>query len=609
DSSGDDDDDDGLGFDNTLFDDTAVTLIINGSQPYTGAFIPVDALSAFAGEDPSPGTAAATWTLRISDGVAGNEGVLDSWSLEFEFAPTIVDEDGDGWVVDCPGFGDCDDTGADNDGDGVADGAAINPGAGEICGDGIDQDCDNVDAAPDVDDDGYFDESLCLNGDDCDDSDASLNPGVDLDGDGSHNCDDCDDDDSTNFPGNPETCGDGIDQDCDGVDAETDVDADSYVNILCVGGNDCDDNDPTVNPGVDNDGDGDNACDDCDDEEQLVGPSQSEICGDFLDNDCDLVVDNLDADDDGYISSDCTNGNDCDDDDPEVNPDLDVDEDGFNACDDCDDADAAINPDAVEICDDGIDQDCAGEENDGDLVSDNDGDGALNEDCGGLDCNDFDESIYPEAEDLCDGIDRDCDGESYEIDADEDFYFDAECGGDDCDDDAAVINPGALEACNGIDDDCNGLADFGSPGEEGNEVDEDEDGVPICDNDCDDTNAEIFPGATELCDELDNDCDEEADEGVIRDSDQDGHEREACGGDDCADNNPDASPSDPEDCADGIDNDCDGDADLDDDDCEFRSSGCDCESNVGAGVEPAPWSLALFFALLGLGRRRRLGSS
>jgi hypothetical protein len=140
------------------------------------------------------------------------------------------------------------------------------------------------------------------------------------------------------------------------------------------------------------------------------------------------------------------------------------------------------------------------------------------------DCNDTNPAIHPGADDACDGIDNDCDGATdpdapvWYTDADGDDYGDpkfsqtacerpgnAVTDDTDCDDSNAVVNPGAPEICDGLDDDCDGATD--------EDFDEDGDGhAPIgacaAGDDCDDTNPAVFPGAPELCnDTIDNDCD------------------------------------------------------------------------------------------------------
>ncbi|MCP4920524.1 MAG: hypothetical protein GY913_26800 [Proteobacteria bacterium] len=132
-----------------------------------------------------------------------------------------------------------------------------------------------------------------------------------------------------------------------------DRDEDTHTDVAC-GGDDCNDNDPSVHPGAD------------------------EIPYDGLDQDCD-GQDLADVDGDGYEGD---GGLDCDDEDPD------------------------IHPGADEVAKDGIDQDCDGVD---DL--DGDGDGFDDEAFGGEDCDDEDPSVHPDAHDwMSDGVDADCDG-------------------------------------------------------------------------------------------------------------------------------------------------------------------------------------------------------
>ena len=384
---------------------------------------------------------------------------------------------------------------------------------------------------------------------------------------------------------------------------------------------------------------------DCDDTDAAVNRGAQEVC-DGIDNDCDGLVDGddtplfgsdaanyyLDGDGDGY-GDPSTEVRSCEEPSGMV-------EDGS----DCDDADAAVNPGATEICD-SLDNDCDGAVDglDDDATGtttwylDYDGDGygstrLTRDSCSmpanfvadSTDCNDLSAESYPGAEETCDEDDNDCDGATDEG-LDVDWYRDADGDGfggtrftvsacesptgfvdndTDCDDDNVQVSPNAVELCDGQDNDCDGTSD-GTDAWDVSTFYEDGDGdgyglasstTDACDTpsgyaadegDCDDADAAVSPGAEELCDTVDNDCDGDTDESDavdastwVIDADGDGYGSadasfsvDSCDQPtgftddltDCDDADSTVYVGASETCGDGIDSDCDGRGGPDDD--------------------------------------------
>jgi len=226
---------------------------------------------------------------------------------------------------------------------------------------------------------------------------------------------------------------------------------------------------------------------------------------------------------------------------------YDQDGDGVDADEDCDDADATVYPGAPDAPYDGVDADCAGDDD-----FDADGDGA------GLDdCDDTDSDVFPGAPDTpYDGVDSDCAGDDDDDDDRDGVPLPA-----DCDDADPAVYPGAPDASyDGVDADCAGDDDF----------DADRDGASL--DDCDDTDPAVFPGAPDApYDGVDADCAGDDD----FDADLDG-----AGLDDCDDADPAVFPGAPDTPYDGVDADCDGASDYDadgDGQDAYPYGGTDCD--------------------------------
>jgi hypothetical protein len=481
----------------------------------------------------------------------------------------FLDEDGDGYGVPSLRYTPsltCEDvytSARSDDCDDRREGAFVHPDAVDAPGDGLDQDCDGVDACfLDEDLDGFGSATLAAFGA----SDCTRAPGL------AATSEDCDDVDPSRYPGAAEVVADGVDQSCDGGDrCYFDRDRDGHGGGVSgeAGGLNCADV-PGFSP----------LSDDCAD----VGtgaatrfPGAAERLADGVDQDCDGVdACPRDGDGDGHGG-------------PEVVPgvSLQCGEGPGEAVDaaDCDDADPTIGPSAPEVAQDGVDQDCDGADA---CFGDADGDGfgvaspAPPDEAGGCagpgrasqggDCDDADASVAPGASEVpWNGRDDDCTGGDAR-DVDGDGVEARQVGGGDCDDLDAAIGPGRTERADGRDQDCDGLVDEGT-----DDFDDDRDGITERGGDCDDTRAAVSPARTERADGVDEDCDGLVDEGTVAfDDDGDGY-AEAQG--DCADGDPAVHPGRPEVPDNGVDDDCDGmllDLGVDPDRDGVTAEGGDC---------------------------------
>ncbi|HEX8331830.1 MAG TPA: MopE-related protein, partial [Segetibacter sp.] len=428
-------------------------------------------------------------------------------------------------------------------------------GAQEVCN-GIDDDCDglvdNDDPSVsgrtnwylDADDDGYSTGPAVL---------SCSSPGKGYKNSGVIGYEDCNDHPSTGGrvnKGAQEVCN-GIDDDCDGLVDNDDPSVSGRTNWYLDKDDDGYSTGPAVlscsSPGKGYKNSGVIAYEDCNDDPSTggrVNKGAQEVCN-GIDDDCDGLVDNddpsvsgrtnwyLDADDDGYSTG------------PAVlscsSPGKGYKNSGVIAYEDCNDDPSTggrINKGAQEVCN-GIDDDCDGlVDNDDPSVSgrtnwylDADDDGYSTgpavlscsspgkgyKNSGVIayeDCNDDPSTggrINKGAQEVCNGIDDDCDGlvdnddpsvtgrTNWYLDADDDGYSTGpavlSCSSpgagyknsgvlayEDCNDDPSTggrVNKGAQEVCNGIDDDCDGLIDNDDPSVSGRTnwyLDADDDG-------------------------------------------------------------------------------------------------------------------------------------
>lgn len=305
----------------------------------------------------------------------------------------------------------------------------------------------------------------------------------------------------------------------------------------------------------DADGDFATADVDCDDDNPAVFPGAVERCN-GIDDDCDGEIDEPSAEDAGVWWPDA-------DGDGAGRPDQ-----VFTSCEveppsavpagapvDCDDDNPLAHPGRDETCS-GFDDDCDGQVDEPDAVdvvtwwrdADLDGAGvssdllfACTQPFGAVpvgspeDCDDAEPRRHPLADEVCDGLDNDCDGDTDEPDALDAVFWGLDVDGDgwvpvegirsctapspdhrtmvgrrvgDCDDADPLRNDGLAEVPDGIDNNCNDLVDDTT-----HLYDDDGDGYAEVDGDCRDWDPAVHPGVTEdVANQKDDDCDGLVDE-------------------------------------------------------------------------------------------------
>ena len=253
---------------------------------------------------------------------------------------------------------------------------------------------------------------------------------------------------------------------------------------------------------------------------------------------------------------------------------------GYQECDDG--VLVCVGPDAVPESCDGLDNDCNGETDEG--FEDTDGDGVkdcMTDDKDGDGLSDTQDNCPAKSNPEQADFDLDGNGDLCDLDDDNDLSPDEE----DCEPLNHDISPNQDEVCNSKDDNCNLVVDEGFADTDADGfkdcVDEDDDNDGFADaDDCGPQNPAVHPGAEEVCNNQDDNCDGQADEGWpdadmdgladCLDEDQDG-DGVANGADNClALANPDQEDLDQDGQGDACDSDVDGDGVVDGlDNCEL----------------------------------------